>query len=307
MQQVEIKLKIADIVIKMLSEFKLIQISAEEQRFQSCERFKSFLYSGRKRPDILINVKIVKKLPYVRNATTLFVTRCRGERDERWHFLKNSGGYIFRCPLEDKKQVIFVNKNFDRATAYLLPKPNMGYVWDFLDIIYDFLQILLINYLAKRKVGIFVHAVAIKDRDGKGFIFAGESGAGKSTIAQIWHNQSKATVLSDDRIIVKNQNGSFLIYGTPWHGSFDDYLASRIEPAILSKLFFIYHSLKNTARPVPPQGAFKLLYPTIIPTFWSKAYLENIISFCQDLTRKAPCFNMGFAKNKKVIDFVRNI
>jgi len=301
----KINLKIADTVIQIQSRFKLIQLTDEEQRIRFSERFNNFFYTGKKKPDILINIKIVKKLPQLQNTTTIFVTRRPGDKNGNWQLLKNGGGYIYKCLIKDKEQVIFMNRDLSRITAHLLPNKKKGYVWDIVDIIYDFLQVFLISYFAQRKSGIFVHAVAVKDVDGEGFLFAGKSGAGKSTTARIWHNQSGATVLNDDRIIVRKRNGRFFIYGTPWHGDFDDYLTACIESAALSKLFFIYHSFKNTARSIPSQEVFKFLYPTIIPTFWDKDYLENIISFCQDLIKSVRCFHLGFEKNENVIEFVR--
>jgi len=307
MQHVEIKLKIADVIIKMQSRFRLMQISDEEQRLRFCERYNNFFYTGRKKPDILIDVKIVKKLPQSQKAGRIFITRHPGDRNHNWQLFKNRCGYIYKSPIKDKSQVMFINRDFNRVTAHLLPRKKREYVWDALDIIYDFLQVLLINYFAQRKTGVFVHAVALKDVNGTGFLFPGKSGAGKSTTARIWHNQSRAMVLNDDRIIVRKRSGNFLIYGTPWHGAFDDYLASRIEPAVLSKIFFIYHSLKNAASPIPKQEAFKVLYPTILPTFWDKICLENIISFCNDLIKNVRCFHLGFEKDKKIIGFIRKL
>ena len=173
------------------------------------------------------------------------------------------------------------------------------------DIIYDFLQVLLINYFALHKKEIFVHSIGVKDLDGKGLLFAGKSGAGKSTTAKLWHKYSKAMVLNDDRIIVRKLNGKFFIYGAPWHGEFSDYLYSKIESAPLEKLFFIYHATHNTIRQISQKEAFNWLYPALFPTFWDKGNLENIVSFCQDLLRNVACYRLGFVNNKKIIEFVR--
>ncbi|GAF88373.1 unnamed protein product, partial [marine sediment metagenome] len=151
------------------------------------------------------------------------------------------------------------------------------------------------------------HAIGVKDLDGRGLLFAGKSGCGKSTTARLWHKRSKAMVLNDDRIIVRKVRGKFLIYGSPWHGEFSDYLTSRIESASLEKLFFIHHSLKNTVRRISQKKAFSVLYPALFPTFWDKECLENIVSFCQNLIKSVPCYSLGFVGDKKIIEFVRKI
>lgn len=247
-QMTEVKLKIADIIIQMKSRFKLEQLTEEEQRLQVAERFKNFFYGGRKAPHIMIKVEIVDKIPQIRKTEPLFITYHFQDGGENWRLLKKENSYIYKCPLEDKRQLMLVNETFDRVTAYLLPKKGKGWVWNISDIIYDFLQVLLINHLALKKGEIFTHAVGVKDLDGKGLLFTGKSGCGKTSSARLWHKHSKAMTLNDDRIIVRKLNWKFIIYGSPWHGEFSDYLTSRIESAPLRKLFFIYHASDNTVR-----------------------------------------------------------
>ena len=300
------KLKIADIIIQMQSKFPLKQLDRDEQRLQHGERYDNFSYKGQAMPDIKINVEIVDKLPEA-IGEVVFITTHFQDGSENWRLLKKGITYIYKSPLEDKKQVILVNKNFSQATAYLLPDKAKGKAWATTDIIYDFLQVLLINYFALHNKGIFTHSVGIKDVDGNGFIFTGKSGAGKSTTARLWHKNSKAMVLNDDRIIVRKVKNKFYIYGSPWHGEFSDYLESKIESAPLKSLFFIHHAPLNKARRIPEKEAFSLLYPSLFPTFWDKKCLENIVSFCEDLIKNVPCYNLGFVNDKNVIGFVRNL
>ena len=299
------KLRIADIIIQMQSKFGLEQLTEEEQKVQVTERFDNFSYSGKKRPDILINVEIVDRLPQIRNTKPVFITYHFQDGKENWRLLKKDNTYIYKSPLEGKKQLALINETFDKATAYLLPKKDKGFVWNTTDIIYDFLQVLLINYFAQRNLGIFTHSVGVKNLNSKGLLFTGKSGCGKTTLAKLWHNHSKAMVLNDDRIIVRKLNGKFLIYGSPWHGDFSDYLASRIESAPLEKLFFIHHAPKNKAREISQKETFNLLYPALFPTFWDRECLDNIVSFCQDLIKSVPCYRLGFVNDKKIIEFVR--
>jgi len=323
---VTIKLKIADTVILMQSEFPLKQLTEEEKKMGLVsERFDNFFYSGKQKPDILIKVNIVNKLPEVTGDEDIFITTHFQDGSENWRLLKEGNAYIYKSPLEDKKQLMVVNKTFDRVDAYLLSKgrwqkaegrrqktesrgqKEKEFVWNYSDIIYDFLQVLLINYFALKKNGIFTHSVGVRDLDGRGLLFNGKSGCGKSTTARLWHKHSKAMVLNDDRIIVRKFNGKFFIYGSPWHGEFSDYLVSRIESAPLEKLFFIYHAPKNTVKQINEKEAFSLLYPALFPTFWDKECLENIVFSCQDLTKSVPCYKLGFVNDKRVIGFVRRI
>lgn len=308
-----VKLQIAGVIIQMHSKYEVglkDDVSASDKKTsdnEPGERYKNFLYKGEREPDIKIKVELVKKLPDTKRIKSIFITTHFQDGSENWRLLRRNGGFIYKSPVESKKVYATINRTFDRTTIYLLPKKEKGYVWNIADIIYDFLQVLLINYLAQRNDGIFTHAFGVRDLDRKGLLFAGKSGCGKSTTARFWHKHSKAMVLNDDRIIVRKFNGKFFIHGSPWHGEFSDYLASRIESAPLKKLFFIHHSPKNIARQISEKRAFSLLYPALFPTFWDKEYLENVASFCQDLVKKVPCYSLGFVNDKKVIGFVRSL
>jgi hypothetical protein len=301
------KLKIADIVIEMQSDFSLQKIIEDEGMGQAAERFTNFLFEGSQKADIRIKVKIVRTLPDICNTQLVFVTHNLENSHENWRLLKRNDLYAYQS-IDGKKQVAIVNKTFDTAIVYVLPNnPRRELVWEIIDIIYDFLQILLIQYLALRNSGIFVHGVGMKDIDGRGFLLAGKSGSGKSTTARIWHTSSKAMVLNDDRIIVRKRNDVFFIFGSPWHGDFKDYLLTRIEEAPLRKCFIIHHSTCNRLRQITGIEAFNQFYPNLFPAFWHKECLENTTSFALDLIRQVPCFRFGFKNDKRVIDFVRKV
>jgi len=302
-----LKFKIADTVIKMESDSGHEETTEEERRVFRSERYDNFSYFGKEKPEISIKVNVVKKLPRVSGIKHIFSTFHFQNGSANWHLFRKGNAYVYKTPLEDKLQLMLVNKAFDRVTAFVLPKKNKGWVWSSADIIYDFLQVLLINHFALKNKGIFTHSIGIKDLDGSGLLFNGKSGAGKSTTARIWYKHSKAMVLNDDRIIVRKIKGKFLIYGSPWHGEFSDYLDSHIESAPPKKIFFIHHAKANNARKISPKEAFSLFYPALFPTFWDKTCLENVVSFATDLIKNVPCYRLGFVNNKKVIDFVRRI
>ena len=303
----KVKLKIAEIIIQMQSKFALEVPADEYEKAESARRLNNFFYQGRKGADITINIEIVDRLSEAGRAEPVYNVYHFMDGKENWRLLKKGGGYVYISVIKEKRQLMLVNKDFNRVSAYLLLKKDKGRVWKVEDVVYDFLQVLLIAYLAQRGKGIFTHAVGIRDLNGKGLLFAGESGCGKSATARLWHNHTRAMVLNDDRVIVRRQNGRFFIHGSPWHGAFSDYLGSRIESAPLDKLFFIYHAPKNRLERIRPEKTFNYLYPSTFPVFWNKDYLENVVSFGLDLIKQVPCYRLGFVNDRKIINFVRKI
>ena len=74
--------------------------------------------------------------------------------------------------------------------------------------------------------GLMFHACALAWQ-GLGLLFAGQSEAGKSTMAGQWHRHSDATVLNDERVAVRPSGRGFRLYGTPWHGTAELYSPAR--------------------------------------------------------------------------------
>ena len=75
---------------------------------------------------------------------------------------------------------------------------------------------LLIMYaLATAGTDTLLFHAAVVSLDGKGYLFLGPSGTGKSTHAQLWIKHIKGTELvNDDNPVVRNG----VVYGSPWSG-----------------------------------------------------------------------------------------
>jgi len=322
----KVKLRIADVVIQMQSRFPHKELTKEEQGNRAPERYNNFIYQGRQKPHIKIKVEIVDKLPEIPRAEPVFITYHFQDNSENWRLLKRESTYIYKNPQESNKQIMLVNKAFDKVTAYLLPKDagqkrevrkqksesarqeKKEFVWNMTDIIYDFLQVLLINYLAvTKKDGIFTHSSGVKDLDKSGLLFTGKSESGKTTLAKIYHKYSRGMVLNDDRIVVRKINNDFYIYGSPWHGDFDDYLRSRIDRAKLKSIFFLRKAKENAIKPLSLSKAFRLLYPTMFPTFWDREGTKTIAMLLTDLLSKVSSYRLKFKKDKSVIRFIKRI
>lgn len=304
MKSVKIRMKIADILIEMRSKFQLEKLDKEELIGAYPERFQNFYSKSGAKPDIFINVNVADKLPEIGRAKKLFVMWRKPDRKNNWQLWKSDKGYVFKFNMTGQRQIMFINGSFDRVEAYLLPTKGKGDVWYPSSIIYDFLQVLMIHYLARNGLGFFIHCAGIKDARNKGYIFAGKSEAGKTTLSRILYDSEKVRILNDDRVAVRKVGGDYYIYGIPWHGEFTDYMKSHPSRARLERIYFIRHDLKNRVESLKTGRVFRKLYPTIFLPFWDEEGLNNITAFCADMITKVPTFGMGFIKSKAVAGFV---
>ncbi len=166
---------------------------------------------------------------------------------------------------------------------------------------YPLNQVLWILLLSRRR-GLLFHACGIDDH-GKGYLFLGNSGDGKSTTAKLWFDHG-ITILNDDRIIVRENKGQIWMYGTPWHGDFKEH-SSRALP--LHKIFFLRHGRKNACKAKSGAEAVSMLLTRSFPPFWDSEGMAFTIEFCQSLVSKIPCYELTFVPDAGMIDFVRNL
>ena len=117
----------------------------------------------------------------------------------------------------------------------------------------------LVSALVTNRGGCVLHACAL-EQGGRVGVFVGHSGAGKSTIAEIGENAG-ATVLSDDRTIVRLRDGVPYAYGSPWHGS---YKRGRPDGGPISAVFLLVQDRVNRVDRLAPPVAFGELFVRIV-------------------------------------------
>jgi hypothetical protein len=136
-------------------------------------------------------------------------------------------------------------------------------------------QVLLAPLLALRG-GCLLHAAGVV-RAGAGWLFAGHSTAGKSTITRMM--KGRAEILCDDRIALRpDGSGGFRIHGTWSHGDVPDISPSS---APLTELFLLRKSEGDSAAPLPDRRdvarhLLDLVIKPLATTAWWSLTLEAI-------------------------------
>jgi hypothetical protein len=167
---------------------------------------------------------------------------------------------------------------------------------------YPLAEVLMVHLLARGR-GLLVHGCAVRDGDA-GLLFAGTSGAGKSTMAGLWREQPRATLLSDDRVIVRQHEDGFWIYGTPWHG---DARAASPERAPLRRIFLLAHGRENRAVRLSPVQASAALLVRSFPTHWDAQGMDFSVGLLGGLCEALPVYALKFAPDRGVIEYVRGL
>ncbi len=163
-------------------------------------------------------------------------------------------------------------------------------------------ELMATSFLTQRK-GLHFHACGLNAWGGRGFLFAGYSGTGKSTTARIWRENGAAALLSDERVAVRQESDQYWMYGTPWHSNVED--SCSPERVQLERIFILEHAAQNRVRRIRPVAAVAELAARSFLPFWNPKGLELALEFLDELTQSIPCYELGFVPDSSVIDFVK--
>jgi hypothetical protein len=159
-------------------------------------------------------------------------------------------------------------------------------------------QVLMVWILAHGR-GLMLHACGIDD-GGKGYLFCGHSGHGKSTMAKLW--REKARVLNEERIILRLVDGNFWIYGVPWHGQS---LENSSQGAPLEKVFILGRGQSNEATLCRGGNACGMILSRSFPPLWDGNGMLFTLELASQLTQVIKVFDLRFKPDEDIVTFVR--
>lgn len=257
--------------------------------------YEDFLASSPCHPrtaDFIVDIVESDSIPPVSGAS-----ECLFRSGDTWAIYRNEAGRL--VALTENSELII-----DKMKAYglLWSKPFSFTGNPLFPFVLPFAAIVTIGFLADR-CGLLVHSCGVND-NGRGFFFAGTSGAGKSTMAKLWAGIPGVRVLNDDRAIIREINGEFCAFGTPWHGDAKLWDTGRAQ---IQELFFLKHSEANYVKQLSSVEAATQLFVRCFPPLWDRYGMEAALSFIDTLVRNIPCFELGFVPDKSAVDFVRNL
>lgn len=151
-------------------------------------------------------------------------------------------------------------------------------------------QLLMIHVATARSAALLLHAAG-GSIDGRGVLFAGQSGAGKSTVSRLLGNGKGARFLSDDRIMIRRFGGKLIMYGTPWPG--DAGIAVN-ESVPLKAICFLRHADGTSLRALKPEEVLHRLLPVASIPWYEGALTEKALNLCEFLIERYPAYELAF-------------
>lgn len=221
-----------------------------------------------------------------------------------WQLFRDGDGYLFRFTTPYYGAIPYKVARFNAdftSGEVLMHRPYFDTSTQVNPLEYPLDELLMLNLLSQGR-GAELHSCGVVDATGAGYLFSGQSGAGKTTTARFWEQEAGARILSDDRIILRETDGHFKMYGTPWHGEGE---LSSPHSAPLKSIFFLKHEARNELVALSRVEAAARLFSCSFPTFHNRDGLDFTLAFYDEVTRRVPCYELGFLPDEGVVEFIR--
>lgn len=157
---------------------------------------------------------------------------------------------------------------------------------------------LILYYLTAIRGDIMIHASGI-NCEGKGYIFSGVSGKGKTTISRLW-NEAGCRVIHDDRLIIRRVGNRYSMFNTPV------YKNDLPSDSVISAIFLIGHGSENQIVPLNGAASVSSLLANCIQHNWNPELIERLIGSVSKLSSEIPVARLFFKPDRQIIDFIRN-
>lgn len=243
----------------------------------------------------------IKCLPMVETAppfdTSTLLFEAASEQQLFYRIFRHHeelGFVIYNQQTNEVQQYALLNRHMTDWTIWSKPMENES-----LEPLRYPMGPILMHYMTLKYNAVMMHASCAFDGE-KGRLFSGFSGAGKSTMSRIWH-ENGATIINDDRLIIRTgDDGKLWVHNTPM------YYADAPKKAPLSAIYLIRHSPENRAERLRGAVAVSRVMAFSIQNNFDKTFIRQRLDLFSRICSEVPVNELGFLPNKEVIAYIRD-
>jgi len=155
---------------------------------------------------------------------------------------------------------------------------------------------LILYFLTSLKGDIMIHGSGVIC-DGRGWIFTGKSGSGKTTMAKIF-DSSGDRVVHDDRLILVKEGAGWMMHSTPVHRN-DEPRSAEVD-----HLWIISHGKSNISTPLSGAEAAGLILANCIQQNWDREASAQLMASVTDLAATVKVSRLSFLPDSRVRDYI---
>ena len=156
------------------------------------------------------------------------------------------------------------------------------------------------SLMLARQGGLLLHS-ASAIRNGKAFLFAGVSGAGKTTISRL--APPDATLLTDEISYVRRHERGYTAFGTPFTGELAK-LGENVS-APVTALYLLAQGPENRIDPVAPADAARALLANILFFAEHEELVQSTFHSAFEFVSRVPVSRLTFVPDARVWEMIR--
>ena len=155
----------------------------------------------------------------------------------------------------------------------------------------------IMTHLATRH-GIMMHS-SLVDVSGKGIMFIGPSGIGKTTQAELWHKYRDAVIINGDMALVHDDGQTYWGCGCPWHGS-SPYCENR--QVALSGIVVLQQDLENTIEKLDGIRMVERVLANVFLPHWYEIGVEAVMAMLDGLLSCVPVYLLKCRPDEELVE-----
>jgi len=158
----------------------------------------------------------------------------------------------------------------------------------------------IVHTLVLAKQGGFLMHSASAIRNGKAFLFAGVSGAGKTTISRL--APPDATLLTDEISYVRRQDAGYVAFGTPFTGELAK-LGENVS-APVAALYLLAQGPQNRIDPISPGEAARSLLANVLFFAEDEELVQSTFHSAFEFVSRVPVSRLTFVPDSRVWELI---
>lgn len=216
-------------------------------------------------------------------------TKCEAPEAPRFDHYDWNGQWLFEVAPTFEAPVRFymiTDKAFTKAKFRILGATRFSL---------NTVMMLMFAFSTECKNTLLMHS-SVTVKDGKGYLFLGRSGTGKSTHSQLWINNFEGCeLLNDDNPVLRvEENGETHVYGSPWSGKTPCY---RNLDYPVGAIVDLHQAKENKIRRMSVAEAYASMYVSSSGIRFLKELADGIHATTEKIVCFVPFYSLDCLPN----------
>ena len=220
-----------------------------------------------------------------------FTAEYEGENLRFHHVRKIELGDTNACLLVHGADVMAVSGDWRRGRVFTLENPDSRAAF--------LLQLFYAHAIRRRMIQL--HA-SLVDWQGRGILFLGPSGIGKTTQAELWRDFQGALIVNGDACLLRRMEDGWHAFGTPVHGS-SPYCENREAP--LSALVVLKQGKENRLERLDAFSALSECLPEFYRPRMDPKTEDTFWKAADSLFREIPVYKLTCRPDREATELVK--